>query len=168
MRGSHGRRTTLGLGAVAVLAVAGLLTGPVLLPADDTAHAATTAEGTSPPEADVVRLTNDERAGAGCPAVTSDPRIAEAAQRHSDDMAARGYFAHDSQDGRSFDQRISDAGYPTPGAENIAMGQDDAREVVRDWMESPGHRRNILDCSLSTIGVGLSGDGQYWTQDFGR
>ena len=81
-------------------------------------------------------------------------------------MAAQGYFAHDSRDGRDFTDRITAAGYDSPGAENIAMGQPDAATVVQDWMESPGHRKNILDCSLTTIGVGLA-DG-YWTQDFGR
>lgn len=161
----------IGLAAGAVLAIAGLLTGPDLLPADDipaTARAADRADAISPAEAEVVRLTNTARSGAGCPPVSPDPRVAEAAQRHSDDMAVRDYFAHDSRDGRSFDRRIAAAGYPTPGAENIAMGQDDAQHVVRDWMNSPGHRKNILDCSLRTIGVGLSGDGRYWTQDFGR
>ena len=104
-----------------------------------------------------------------CPwaaALSVDPRISAAAQGHSEDMAARGYFAHDSPDGRDFADRITAAGYSSPGAENIAQGQPDAATVVQDWMESPGHRRNILDCSLSTIGVGLA-DG-YWTQNFGR
>lgn len=114
----------------------------------------------------VVALTNAERAAAGCGALRADPRISAAAQGHSEDMARQGYFAHDSRDGRDFADRITAAGYPSPGAENIAMGQPDAATVVQDWMESPGHRRNILDCSLTTIGVGESGG--YWTQDFGR
>ncbi|WP_337830222.1 CAP domain-containing protein [Pseudonocardia sp. TMWB2A] len=114
----------------------------------------------------VVELTNAERAAAGCGALRADPRISAAAQGHSEDMAAQGYFAHDSRDGRDFADRITAAGYDSPGAENIAMGQPDAATVVQDWMESPGHRKNILNCSLTTIGVGLA-DG-YWTQDFGR
>lgn len=116
--------------------------------------------------AQVVELTNAERALAGCGALSVDPRISAAAQGHSEDMAAYGYFAHDSRDGRDFADRITATGYPAPGAENIAQGQPDAATVVQAWMESPGHRRNILDCSLSTIGVGLA-DG-YWTQNFGR
>ncbi|MBW0105479.1 CAP domain-containing protein, partial [Pseudonocardia sp. KRD291] len=122
----------------------------------------------SGPEAEVVALTNDRRADAGCGAVRIDPRITEAARRHSEDMAAAGYFAHDSRDGRSFADRLSAAGYPSPGAENIAQGQPDAASAVEAWMDSPGHRRNIEDCSLTTIGVGLAGDADYWTQDFGR
>ncbi|MFP5072274.1 CAP domain-containing protein [Pseudonocardia nantongensis] len=130
------------------------------------ARAAAPGGGLTGRLAQVVDLTNAERARAGCGALSVDPRISAAAQGHSEDMAARGYFAHDSPDGRDFADRITAAGYSSPGAENIAQGQPDAATVVQDWMESPGHRRNILDCSLSTIGVGLA-DG-YWTQNFGR
>jgi uncharacterized protein YkwD len=120
------------------------------------------------PVAEVVALTNRARAEAGCAALTPDARIARAAQAHSDDMAARDYFEHDSPDGRSFADRIAAAGYPSPGAENIAMGQRTAQAVLQAWLDSPGHRRNIEDCALTTIGVGLATDGYYWTQDFGR
>lgn len=138
--------------------------GPGPAPAGE--RATTPATGLSGAAARVVELTNAERTQAGCSALTVDPRITAAAQAHSEDMAARGYFAHDSQDGRDFADRITAAGYDAPGAENIAMGQQDAADVVQDWMESPGHRANILNCSLTTIGVGLA-DG-YWTQNFGR
>ena len=118
--------------------------------------------------AQVVALTNQARANAGCAALRVDPRLTAAAQGHSDDMAANGYFAHDSPDGRSFADRITAQGYPSPGGENIAQGQQDAQEVVTAWMNSPGHRRNIEDCSFTAIGVGLAGADKYWTQDFGR
>lgn len=114
----------------------------------------------------VVELTNAERARAGCRPLVVDRRITAAAQDHSEDMAATGRLSHDGSDGRGFAERISAAGHPAPGAENVAAGQPDAATVVRDWMASPGHRANILNCSLGTIGVGLA-DG-YWTQDFGR
>lgn len=120
------------------------------------------------PAARVVALTNAARERAGCDPLTTDDRITAAAQDHSTDMAARGYFAHDSLDGRGFADRMRAAGYPSPGAENIAMGQGSADEVVAAWLDSPGHRRNIEDCSLRTIGVGYVADGDYWTQDFGR
>jgi uncharacterized protein YkwD len=115
-----------------------------------------------------VAITNQQRAANGCGALTVDARLTAAAQKHSADMSAGGYFDHDSQDGRTFDQRIRAEGYPSPGAENIAQGQRSAQEVMDDWMNSPGHRRNILDCSLRTIGVGWASNGNYWTQDFGR
>lgn len=118
--------------------------------------------------AQVVALTNRARAQAGCAALRVDARLTAAAQGHSDDMSAHRYFAHDSQDGRSFADRIIAQDYPSPGGENIAQGQQNAREVVTAWLNSPGHRRNIEDCSFTTIGVGLAGAGEYWTQDFGR
>ena len=138
--------------------------GPGPVPAGE--HATTPATGLSGAAARVVELTNAERAQAGCSALTVDPRITAAAQAHSEDMAASGYFAHDSQDGRDFADRITAAGYDAPGAENIAMGRQDAADVVQDWMESPSHRANLLNCSLTTIGVGLAD--RYWTQNFGR
>ena len=116
----------------------------------------------------VVALTNDARAGAGCPPLRTDSRLTAAAQGHSEDMAANGYFSHDSRDGRGFDDRIRDTGHPSPGGENIAQGQESAAEVVQAWMNSPGHRRNIENCSFTGIGVGLDPRGNYWTQDFGR
>jgi uncharacterized protein YkwD len=120
------------------------------------------------PAAQVVALTNRERAEAGCRALTVDARLTAAAQRHSEDMAENDFFSHTSRDGRDFVNRIRATGYPSPGAENIAYGQTSAREVVADWMGSSGHRRNILDCELTEIGVGFDRRGYYWTQNFGR
>lgn len=116
---------------------------------------------------EVVALTNQERAGAGCGPLGVDSRLAAAARRHSADMALLGYFSHTSQDGTSFVERILDQGHPSPAGENIAQGQRDAAEVVEAWMDSPGHRRNILDCEFTTIGVGFDERGNFWTQNFG-
>ncbi|OZM72756.1 serine protease [Amycolatopsis antarctica] len=116
----------------------------------------------------VLRLVNAERAGAGCEPVEADSRLVTAAQGHSEDMSENDYFSHTSQDGRTFGDRITEAGYPSPGAENIAKGQRSAEQVMESWMSSPGHRRNILDCSLTALGTGLATDGWYWTQNFGR
>lgn len=118
--------------------------------------------------AGVVSLTNAQRAAAGCAPLRRDDRLDTAALLHSQDMSTRNYFAHDSLDGRSFADRITAAGYPSPGGENIARGQTTASEVMTDWMNSPGHKRNILDCTFTTIGVGFDEAGNYWTQDFGR
>ncbi len=120
------------------------------------------------PEGQVVTLTNAQRARAGCGPLRVDARLVTAARGHSADMAARGYFEHDGPDGRTFVDRETAAGYPDPGGENIAMGQQSADEVMTDWMSSDGHRRNILDCSFTAVGVGLDTRGMYWTQDFGR
>ncbi|MGH3611298.1 MAG: CAP domain-containing protein [Pseudonocardia sp.] len=122
----------------------------------------------SGPVAGVTAATNAARARTGCPALTIDARLTAAAQAHSADMARNDYFEHTSLDGRTFIDRIRAAGYPSPGAENIAYGHSTAADVVKAWMRSPSHRRNILDCSLIKIGVGFDRRGNYWTQNFGR
>ncbi|WP_250289836.1 CAP domain-containing protein, partial [Frankia sp. CiP1_Cm_nod1] len=120
---------------------------------------------------EVVALTNAERARAGCAALMADRRLTAAAQAHSADMSTRDYFSHDSLDGRTPFQRMAEAGYGfSAAAENIAAGQRTPAEVVRGWMNSAGHRANILNCSLRQIGVGYATGGRYgtyWTQDFG-
>ena len=121
-------------------------------------------------EAQAFELTNRERAANGCPALAPDDRLAAAARAHSADMAAQNYFDHVSKDGRSFVDRVKAAGYPAPGAENIAAGQRTAEAVIKGWMDSPGHRANILNCKLKTLGVGMARGGSYgiyWTQNFG-
>ena len=138
-----------------------------------TAPPATPAPTTPPPapapteEGQVVDLVNAARAQAGCGALTVDDRLAAAAKGHSDDMAAQGYFSHTSLDGRSFADRVRAAGYPDPGGENIAQGQRGAEAVHDAWMNSQGHRENILNCGFATIGVGLHAGSWTWTQNFG-
>lgn len=121
-------------------------------------------------ESAVIKLTNAERADAGCDALRADSRLRTAAREHSTDMGENGYFAHDSPDGTTPWDRAADAGYSNPSAENIAHGYTTAKAVVAAWMASPGHRANILDCRSKAVGVGiyLGGDGgPYWTQLFG-
>ncbi|ONI70341.1 hypothetical protein ALI144C_47600 [Actinosynnema sp. ALI-1.44] len=115
---------------------------------------------------EVVTLVNQERAGKCAPQGVDD-RLTTSAQKHSSDMAARKYFSHTTPEGVTFDQRIRAAGYPSPGAENIAKGQRTAAQVMNSWMNSDGHRRNILNCSYKKIGVGVDTNGFYWTQNFG-
>jgi uncharacterized protein YkwD len=121
-------------------------------------------------ENEVVRLTNAERAKAGCGALKHNARLHTAATGHSADMSAQNYFDHTSKDGRSFADRIKAAGYRfTAAGENIAKGYRTAQAVVTGWMNSPGHRANILNCAYTDIGVGyVAAGGPYWTQDFGR
>ncbi|MFD5090853.1 CAP domain-containing protein [Amycolatopsis thailandensis] len=115
----------------------------------------------------VIELVNSERADAGCSPVSNESHLAAAAQGHSDDMSARNYFSHTTPEGTTFDQRIRAAGYDKPGAENIAKGQSNAAKVMDAWMNSEGHRANILNCKLKKIGVGVNTKGMYWTQNFG-
>lgn len=128
---------------------------------------APTSTSGGPLTTQVVTLVNAERADAGCAPVTVDSRLTTAAQAHSDDMARRGYLEHTTPEGVTFDQRIRRAGYPRPAAENIAMGLSSADAVMDAWMSSEGHRRNILNCDISAIGVGVNSSGWYWTQNFG-
>jgi uncharacterized protein YkwD len=129
----------------------------------------TAGAGGSKAEDVVIQLTNQERAKAGCPALRTDSRLRTAARLHSKDMAAQNYFSHTSLDGDSFADRIKQAGYPNPGAENIALGYQTAATVMQGWMNSDGHRANILNCGLRAIGVGVfyGPKGPLWTQDFG-
>jgi uncharacterized protein YkwD len=115
----------------------------------------------------VVGLTNAAREDAGCAPLKIVASLTTAAQKHASDMAGRDYFEHTTPEGVTFDQRIRSAGYAKPGAENIAKGAATADEVVDLWMNSPGHRANILNCDLTAIGVGFDRDGSYWVQDFG-
>ncbi|MCT2584760.1 CAP domain-containing protein [Actinophytocola gossypii] len=115
----------------------------------------------------VVTLVNDARTKRGCDPLRVVPELVDAANGHSSDMADRDYFDHTTPEGVGFAERIVAAGYPNPGAENIARGQRSATQVMNSWMESDGHRANILNCQLTAIGVGLDKDGWYWTQNFG-
>lgn len=115
----------------------------------------------------VVQYVNWARQERGCGPVQVDSRLTAAAQGHASDMSNRDYFSHTTPEGVTFDQRIRNAGHPSPGAENIARGADSAERVMRMWMESDGHRANILNCDLDAIGVGLDTDGWYWVQNFG-
>ncbi|WP_433789075.1 S8 family serine peptidase [Actinoplanes sp. CA-252034] len=139
--------------------------------------APTTAPTTSAPtgsaayEAEVVALTNAQRTGNGCAAVRTDDRLTAAARAHSNDMVARNFFNHTGSDGSNFVTRANRAGYTAASGENIAYGYRSPQEVVTGWMNSPGHRANILNCQSIAIGVGLAtkADGTpYWTQVFGR
>jgi uncharacterized protein YkwD len=124
----------------------------------------------SGPAAEVLRLVNSERAKAGCGALTNDSRLASAAQKHSADMASNNYFSHTSQNGDEMADRIDASGYKWRSiGENIAKGQATPAAVMQAWMNSSGHRANILNCGFRNIGVGLAYDGRspVWTQDFG-
>ncbi|MGW2747795.1 sigma-70 family RNA polymerase sigma factor [Streptomyces sp. NPDC001450] len=120
--------------------------------------------------AQVVALVNKERAAAGCGPLTENAQLEKAAQAHSDDMAARNFFDHTNPDGADPGQRITAAGYRwSTYGENIAKGQQTPQAVMDSWMNSPGHRANILNCSFKDIGVGVhkGSGGPWWTQDFG-
>ncbi|MEU1232049.1 sigma-70 family RNA polymerase sigma factor [Streptomyces sp. NPDC005828] len=117
----------------------------------------------------VISLVNSERAKAGCGPLTENSLLTKAAQGHSDDMAARNFFDHTNPDGDGPGERITAAGYAWSSyGENIAKGQTTAAQVMESWMNSPGHRANILNCGFKEIGIGIhTSGGPYWTQAFG-
>ncbi|MGW7002229.1 CAP domain-containing protein [Streptomyces sp. NPDC054933] len=132
--------------------------------------AASPATGTAAQFAQqVADLTNVERAKAGCGPLTVNAKAQSAAQAHSDDMVGRHYFDHADPEGHHADFRLRAAGYdPGSWGENIAYGQPDPAAVVKEWMNSPPHRENILNCDFTVIGVGVNfgADGPWWTQVF--
>ncbi|UUU30627.1 CAP domain-containing protein [Streptomyces sp. CA-210063] len=120
-------------------------------------------------EAAVLLLVNEERAKAGCSPVAADSDLAKLAEAFSEDMALRGFFDHTNPDGEDPWDRAAAFGIIGLGGENIARGQATAEAVMEAWMNSPGHKANILNCDFKTLGVGVHmGDGgPWWTQDFG-
>lgn len=125
-----------------------------------------------PFEQQVLQLVNAERAAVGLSSLQFDIRLQSAAEAHSIDMATNNCFSHNSCDGTNWATRVYSY-YPMAGiGENIAAGYTTAASVVNGWMNSPGHKANILDASYKSIGIGyyaLAGStyGTYWTQDFG-
>ncbi|WCN82777.1 CAP domain-containing protein [Micromonospora sp. LH3U1] len=117
---------------------------------------------------EVVNLVNAERAKAGCKALGIDDKLMTAAQRHSQDQADHQNMSHTGSDGSNSGVRLDRVGYAwrTYG-ENVAWNQKTPAAVMDAWMNSSGHRANILNCAFTEIGVGIaSSNGPYWTQVF--
>nr|WP_263326502.1 CAP domain-containing protein [Neobacillus sp. Marseille-Q6967] len=128
---------------------------------------APTAGTLSAYEQKVVELTNQERAKNGLAALKVDTVLSKMAREKSRDMSANGYFSHTSPTyGSPFDMMKQFGITYRYAGENIAMGQRSPEEVVNAWMNSEGHRKNILSPNFTHIGVGHIAEGNYWTQEF--
>ncbi|OUB42754.1 CAP domain-containing protein [Bacillus thuringiensis] len=115
----------------------------------------------------VVELTNAERAKQGLPALKIDTELSKVARIKSADMQKNNYFDHNSPTyGSPFDMMKKFGISYTSAGENIAQGQRTPEEVVQAWMNSAGHRANILNNGFTHIGVGYVESGNYWTQQF--
>ncbi|PFK07996.1 CAP domain-containing protein [Bacillus cereus] len=115
----------------------------------------------------VVELTNAERAKQGLPALKIDTELSKVARIKSEDMQKNNYFDHNSPTyGSPFDMMKKFGISYTSAGENIAQGQRTPEEVVQAWMNSAGHRANILNNGFTHIGVGYVESGNYWTQQF--
>lgn len=113
-------------------------------------------------------LVNAEREKAGCAPLTENAKLTKAAQDHSQDMADHQNMSHTGSDGSSMSDRLSRVGYAFRSAgENVAAGYTSPESVMDGWMNSAGHKANILNCGFKEIGIGLAQPGYYWTQDFG-
>ncbi len=116
----------------------------------------------------VVKLVNEERAKAGLSALTLDASVQSAAQVRAQESATS--FSHTRPNGSSFSTALTEAGVQYRGSgENIAWGQKTPEEVVEGWMNSAGHRANILNASYTKIGVGYYQNAKgvnYWSQLF--
>ncbi|MDX2967592.1 CAP domain-containing protein [Kribbella solani] len=142
----------------------------------DTPEPPPSGGGTNAQERQVLDYTNRIREQQGCGPLRLDSALVEAAGRHASDMVRRHYMDHKNPDGEGPGDRMAAAGYRGSGwGENIAAGYDSAQKVVTAWMKSDGHRKNILNCRFTSIGVGYDpgqvkpdwGPGS-WVQDFGR
>jgi uncharacterized protein YkwD len=125
-------------------------------------------------EQEFLRLINQHRAANGLPALTATRMLDQVSYNHSADMAARNYFSHTSQDGRTFDQRMRDGEYTynTYLGENIAAGNATGAATFEQWRNSAGHNANMLSANFRAIGIGRAYSATstyrwYWTTDFG-
>ncbi|GGK04011.1 hypothetical protein GCM10007063_27920 [Lentibacillus kapialis] len=118
-------------------------------------------------EQQVVELTNQERQAQGLDPLKVDAELSKVAREKSRDMAENNYFSHDSPNyGSPFDMmKQYGISYQTAG-ENIARGQRTPEQVVNGWMNSEGHRENIMNPDFTHIGVGYVEQGHHWTQQF--
>jgi len=124
----------------------------------------------------VIQLVNNRRRNHGCNALRKNAALGRAAQKHTKRMANAGNggtLSHQLPGEPSLGPRITQAGYRnwTLAAENIAYGYPTPRQVVQGWMDSAGHRANILNCRFKHTGVGYAKAANgtpYWTQDFGK
>lgn len=118
-------------------------------------------------EEQVAVLVNEQRAANGLAPLTLNASLSNAARAKSQDMHDNNYFSHTSPTyGSPFDMlKAFGISYRSAG-ENIAMGYSTPQAVMSAWMNSPGHRANILNASYTQIGVGYVADGNYWTQEF--
>jgi len=118
----------------------------------------------------VIKQTNKKRVRAGCDPLVVDEELTVAAVRQSHYMAATGDFGHYGWRGSTFVSRSRAAGYRSVAAENVAYGFSSTAEVITAWMQSPPHRRNILNCDVQSFGAGVQqavNGTYYWTQVFG-
>lgn len=144
--------------------------------ADSTASSGATSSRSEEAEMMIHDRINQIRSDEGLRQLTRSKKLDDVAQYHSDDMAERGYFSHTGPDGETLGERYREHGIDCAGGENIfrydstygASPETIAEVAVEGWMESPGHRENILRPRFSMEGIGVTyvGGEVYVTQNF--
>lgn len=116
----------------------------------------------------ILDLTNKARKSAGCGTLRYSTQLEKSAQSHANDMSEHHYLSHNDRQGRNSDKRIRATGFDgDKTGENVGEGFSSPEAVFKAWMNSPSHRRNILDCGFRVLGVGFASSGGYWAQHFG-
>jgi uncharacterized protein YkwD len=121
-------------------------------------------------EEQVLTLINKERAKQGLTAVVHNPLLDQAAEKHAVQMTKVNTMAHDGIGDGDPGERIRAEGFRNAWGENVAVGQLTPEQVVREWMASPEHKRNIMDPNFKQSGIAQTqaADGRlYWAQEFG-
>lgn len=146
---------------------------PRKIPGKIASPRAQAAAAAANPVNEVLRLTNEYRAKFGVQTLVWSDLLGRSAQVHALDMAERGFFAHNNPDGEQPQDRMIDVGWNIyPMGENIAAGQVSPADVMQGWINSPGHRANLVRREFKHIGIALyqSPDSvykYYWVQNFG-
>jgi len=160
--------------SAAAIAAAAVPAGPVAArPAVRPAAAVRLAPAADPEVAEAQReilsLVNTRRARHGCGALSASAPLNQLAVSYSTEMGTEDFFSHTDPAGRTPWDRAKAMGISNLGGENIAVGQPTPQAVMDAWMNSSGHRANILDCGFHSLGVGVyyAEGGPWWTQDFG-
>ncbi|MEM9087829.1 MAG: CAP domain-containing protein [Cyanobacteria bacterium P01_F01_bin.53] len=125
--------------------------------------------------AELLSLTNKARQAAGLGSLSFAYQLGQSAQSHAADLGTQDYFSHVGKDGSELGDRLAETGYQfNQAGENIAAGQVSAMSTFQDWMNSEGHRANILNEEFTEVGFGVfnaagsSEHGTYWVQNFGK
>lgn len=157
--------------ALLVVVGSGLLPVAIVPAAIAQRPAVTVAQANVAIAQEILRLVNVERQRVNAPPLVLNDKLAAAAQRHAQDMATSRRTSHTGSDGSTMRSRIDATQYnwSTIG-ENVAMGQPTATAVMAAWMNSPGHRQNILNPAFTELGVGYAAGANrpYWAQVFAR
>ena len=124
---------------------------------------------------ELLSLTNKARKDAGLKPLRISYPLGQSAQDYAEDLATQNFFSHQGKDGSTLSSRVEATGYDFAAAgENIAAGQQTAQSVFDGWMNSAGHRKNILAADYTEVGFGMfdatgsSDYGKYWVQNFGK